>query len=84
MSQDSVARSDLDSASSYLLVSGSTNVYTNDQKTVFLGSVNSKGHNVIAPSTTVFVNDNGIGRESDGMNNGGLIESGSFNVFAGK
>lgn len=84
MSKDSVARVGKDTASGYILKTGSTNVFVNDAEAVFLTSTNSKGINVIAPSTKVFVNDKGIGRESDGMSDGRLIASGSTNVFAGK
>jgi len=84
MSKDSVARAGKDTANRSILTTGSTDVITNDVSTVFATSVNAVGDMVVAPSTTVFVNDKGIGRESDGMSNGTLIEMGSTNVFAGK
>ncbi len=84
MSKDSVARAGKDYASRHLLRTGSTDVFTNDAQTVFATSVNAKGVVVVAPSETVFVNDKGIGRESDGMSDGGLITTGSTDVFAGK
>lgn len=84
MSKDSVARVGKDTGSQYIFSSGSTTVITNDSKTVFYTSANSLGATVIGPSTSVFIEDKGIGRESDGMSDGGLIDMGSTNVFAGK
>lgn len=84
MSKDSVARVGKDMASNSILKTGSTNVFVNDTNVAFLTSTNARGRNVVAPSTKVFVNDKGIARESDGMNDGGVIATGSTNVFAGK
>jgi hypothetical protein len=84
MSKDSVARVGKDTGSLRIFSSGSTTVITNDAKTVFYTSANSNGATVVAPSTTVFIEDKGIGRESDGMSDGGVINTGSTNVFAGK
>lgn len=84
MSKDSVARVGKDTGSRSIFSSGANSVIINDSKTVFATSANSRGRTVVAPSTTVFVEDKGIGRESDGMSDGGVIDNGSTNVFAGK
>ncbi len=84
MSKDSVARVGKDSGSRSIFSSGATTVITNDAKTVFATSANSRGRTLVAPSTTVFVENKGIGRESDGMSDGGVVDTGSTNVFAGK
>jgi hypothetical protein len=82
--KDSVARAGADTGSSKLLVTGATTVISNDKKTVVATSANIKGATVVAPSTTVFVEDKGIARESDGMSDGGVVNTGSTNIFAGK
>lgn len=84
MAKDSVARVGKDTGSRSIFSSGATSVITNDAKTVFYTSPNSRGKTVVAPSTTVFVENKGIARESDGMNDGGVVDMGSTNVFAGK
>jgi len=82
--KDSIARVGKDTGSSQLFASGATTVITNDSKTVFATSATNKGTTVVAPSTTVFVENKGIARESDGMSDGGVVNMGSTNVFAGK
>jgi hypothetical protein len=82
--KDSVARVGKDTGSSQLFVSGATTVISEDSKTVFATSATNKGNTVVAPSTTVFVEDKGIARESDGMSDGGVVNMGSTNIFAGK
>jgi uncharacterized Zn-binding protein involved in type VI secretion len=82
--KDSVARAGKDTGSRSILSSGATTVITNNDQTAFYTSPNSKGRTVVAPSTTVFVENKGIARESDGMSDGGVVDTGSTNVFAGK
>lgn len=82
--KDSVARVGKDTGSRILLTSGATTVITNDAQTVFYTTPNAKGKTVVAPSTTVFAENKGVGRESDGMSDGGVIDMGSTTVFAGK
>lgn len=84
MSKDSVARAGIDVAQNRLITSGATSVITNDKQTAFATSVTVSGAMIVAPSTTVFVEDKGIARESDGLSNGGVVNTGSTNVFAGK
>jgi hypothetical protein len=84
MSKDSVARVGKDTGSRSIFSSGATSVITNDSSTVFNTSPNSRGRTLVASSTTVFVEDKGIGRESDGMSDGGVVDTGSTNVFAGR
>lgn len=82
--KDSVARVGKDTGSSQLFVSGATTVITDNSKTVFATSATDKGTTVVAPSTTVFVENKGIARESDGMSDGGVVNTGSTTVFSGK
>jgi hypothetical protein len=82
--KDSVARVGKDTGSRSILSSGATTVITNDSQTAFYTTPNSRGRTVVAPSTTVFVENKGIARESDGMSDGGVVDMGSTNVFAGK
>lgn len=80
--KNSVARVGKDIAAGSLLVSGSTNVITNDAKTCFVTSANVKGKTVVAGNSKVIVNDKAIARESDPMSGGGNVQSGSTNVLA--
>lgn len=82
--KDSVARAGTDIGSSNLIVTGAVSVISNNKKTAFATSANNKGATVVAPSTTVFVENKGIARESDGMSDGGVVNTGSTNIFAGK
>lgn len=82
--KDSVARIDKDVGNRQTIVSGSKTVITNDCKTAFATSATNAGSSIIAPSTSVFIEDKGIARESDGLSGGGVVNTGSTNVFAGK
>ena len=82
--KDSVARVGKDTGSSQLFASGATTVITDDSQTDYPTSATNRGTTVVAPSTTVFVENKGIARESDGMSDGGVVNMGSTSVFAGK
>ncbi len=84
MSKDSVARVGKDTGSKSTFTAGSTTVIVNDAKTVFLTSTNAVGASVVTTSKTVFIEDKGIARESDIMSDGGIVDTGSTTVFAGK
>jgi len=82
--KDSVARVGKDTGSRSILSAGATTVITNDNQTAFYTTPNARGRTVVAPSTTVFIENKGIARESDGMSDGGVVDMGSTDVFAGK